>query len=69
MARKRLRVVTPSRPIRISEPGGAPRTVASQGGTRSLFRDDSALSIEFNLVHTVVSQLDQVAPVFAVFGL
>ncbi len=38
-------------------------------GSRSLFRDDSALSIEFNLVHTVVSQLDQVAPVFATFGL
>ncbi len=43
--------------------------VASQGGSRSLFRDDSALSIDFDLVHTVVGQFDQVAPVFATFGL
>ena len=43
--------------------------VTSQGGTRSLFRDDSAPSIDFNLVHTVVSQPDQVAPIFATFGL
>ena len=43
--------------------------VENQGAYRSLFRDDSALSIDFDLVHTVVGQPDQVAPVFATFGL
>ncbi|CDQ10962.1 protein of unknown function [Acidithiobacillus ferrivorans] len=40
-----------------------------KGSSKRLFRDDSALSIDFDLVHTVVSQFDQVAPVFATFGL
>ena len=39
------------------------------GACRSLFRGNLALPVAFDLVHTAVGQLDQVAPVFATFGL